>query len=103
MKSFLTPLNETSDVQLRGRAFAHDVMGHRIDPESYCLFQPVLHDRSNKGHGMCYIVCGMVHIKYPLLLIEEISPHSGGSGFRISRRVALYHSPTRNITAYKMC
>ena len=24
-------------------------------------FQPVLHDWCNKGHGMCYPVCGMVH------------------------------------------
>ena len=24
---------------------------------------PVLHDWGNKGHGMCYAVCGMVHIK----------------------------------------
>ena len=24
---------------------------------------------SNKGRGMCYPVCGMVHIKEPLLLI----------------------------------
>ena len=23
-----------------------------------------------KGRGMCYHVCGMVHLKYPLLLIE---------------------------------
>ena len=22
-------------------------------------------------HGMCYPVCGMVHIKYPLLLIKK--------------------------------
>ena len=24
-----------------------------------------------KGHSMCYPVCWMVHIKYPLLLIEK--------------------------------
>ena len=29
----------------------------------YFSFQPVLHDWCNKGHGMCYPVCGMVHIK----------------------------------------
>ena len=34
--------------------------------------QPVLHDRCNKGCGMCYPVCGMVHIKEPLLLIGEL-------------------------------
>ena len=36
-------------------------------------FQPVLHDWYNKGHGMCYPVCGMVHIAEPLLLIGKSS------------------------------
>ena len=30
---------------------------------------------------MCYSVCGIVHIKVPLLLIEESSPCSGGNRF----------------------
>ena len=34
-------------------------------------FQSVLHNWCNKGCGMCYPVCGMVHIKEPLLLIDE--------------------------------
>ena len=55
----------------------------RVDPLSYFSFQPVLHDWCNKGHGMCYPVCGMVHIKEPLLLIEKSSP-CGGSGFPLS-------------------
>ena len=45
--------------------------------------QPVLHDWCNKGHGMCYPVCGMVHIKEPLLLIDK-SSLCGGSGFPFS-------------------
>ena len=36
---------------------------HGVDPLSYVSFQPVLHDWCNKGRGMCYPVCGMVHIK----------------------------------------
>ena len=36
-------------------------------------FQPVLHDWCNKGRGMCYPVCGMIHIKEPLLLIGKSS------------------------------
>ena len=56
---------------------------HRVDPLSYFSFQPVLHDWCNKGCGMCYPVCGMVHIQEPLLLIEKSSP-CGGSGFPIS-------------------
>ena len=51
-----------------------------VDPLSYFLFQPVLHDWCNQGHGMCYPVCGMVHIKEPLLLIGKSSP-CGGSRF----------------------
>ena len=56
---------------------------HGVDPLSYFSFQPVLHDWCNKGRGMCYPVCGMVHIKEPLLLIGKSSP-SGGSGFPFS-------------------
>ena len=39
-----------------------------VDPLSYSLFQAVLHDWCNKGCGMWSPVCGMVHIKEPLLL-----------------------------------
>ena len=31
-------------------------------------FQPVLHDWYSKGCGMHYLVCGWLHVKYPLLL-----------------------------------
>ena len=44
-------------------------------------FQPLLHDWCNKGHGMCYPVCGMMHIiKEPLLLIERVA-HVAAVGF----------------------
>ena len=56
---------------------------HGVDPLSYFSFQPVLHDWCNKGRGMCYPVCGMVHIKEPLLLIGK-SSLCGGSGFPLS-------------------
>ena len=58
------------------RAFAHGAVGRRIDP-------PVLHDWCNKGRGMCYPVCGMMHIKEPLLLVGKSSP-CGCSGFPLS-------------------
>ena len=35
----------------------------------FLSFQPVLHNWFNKGRGVYYPVCGMVHIKDPLLLI----------------------------------
>ena len=56
---------------------------HGVDPLSYFSFQPVLHDWCNKGLGMCYPVCGMVHIKEPFLLINK-SSLCGGSGFPFS-------------------
>ena len=68
------------------RAFAHGAMGRRIDPswgepiELYLVPASAPHDLCNKGRGMCYPVCGMVHIKEPLLLIEKSSP-CGGSRF----------------------
>ena len=54
------------------------------DPLSYFSLHPELHDWCNKDRGMCYLVCGMVHIKEPLLLIGKISP-CGGSGFPLLR------------------
>ena len=51
-----------------------------MNPLSYFSFQPVLNDWCNKGRGMCYPVCGMVHIKEPLLLLRHSSP-CGSSGF----------------------
>ena len=49
----------------------------------YFSFQPVLHDLCNKGCGMYYPVCGMVHIKEPLLLIGK-SNLCGNSRFPLS-------------------
>ena len=54
-----------------------------VDPLSYFSFKPVLYDGCNKGRGICYPVCGMVHIKQPLLLIGK-SSLCGGSVFTFS-------------------
>ena len=43
------------------------------------------HNWCNKGSGMCYPVCGMVHIKERLLLIDK-SSLCGSSGFPFSLR-----------------
>ena len=40
-------------------------------PIEYFSLQPVLHNWNNKDRGVCYPVCGMVHIKEPLLLIRK--------------------------------
>ena len=54
-----------------------------VDPLGYFLFQPVPHNWCNKDCGMCYPVCGMMHIKEHLLLIGKSSP-CGGSWFSLS-------------------
>ena len=65
------------------KAFAHGAMGRRIDPSWGGPIELFLVDWCNKGCGMCYPVCGMVHIKEPLLLIGKSSP-SGRSRFPLS-------------------
>ena len=67
-----------------------------VDPLRYFSFQSVLHDWCNKGHGMCYPVYGMVHIKEPLLLISNSSP-CGRSRFPPLSYVQCH------ITVNKMC
>ena len=52
-----------------------------VDSLSYFLFQPVLQNWCNKGHGMCYRACGMIHIKDPLLLIGKSNPWTVGNSF----------------------
>ena len=47
-----------------------------VKPLRYFSFQPVLHDWCNKGCGMCYPVCVMMHITDPLLLIEKTGLYS---------------------------
>ena len=56
---------------------------HGVDPLSYFSVQPVFHDWCNKGRGVCYPVCGIVHIKESLLLIGK-SSLCGCSGFPFS-------------------
>ena len=58
-----------------------------VNPLSYFMFQPVLHNWCNKGITKA-VVCailsmGMVHINDPLLLIGKSSP-CGCIGFPLS-------------------
>ena len=81
-------ISNRSETYLRGKSVRswYDGSSDRsfmVDPYSYFSFQPVLHNWCNKGRGMCYPVCGMMHIKEPLLLIGKSSPY-GGSGFPLS-------------------
>ena len=52
------------------------------DPLRYFSFQPGFHDWCNKGRGMCYPLCGMMHIKERLLLIGKSRlVHVAAAGF----------------------
>ena len=65
------------------------MMGRRIYPSvRYVSFTPVLLDWCNKGCGMCCPVCGMMHIKEPLLLIGKMWRQRVSS---LAIGVALYH------------
>ena len=75
--------NNVKSIVIKGRLSWEIYILYWIDANScflYQSFQPVLYDWCNKGCGMCYPVCGMVHIKEPLLLIGNNSL-CGGSGF----------------------
>ena len=76
------PSVTTSLIQLKLRlsVAVWDSLGIMEDPLSYFSLQPVLYDWCNKGRGMCYPVWGMVHIKYPLLLIG-MNSQASSSGF----------------------
>ena len=52
--------------------------------------------------GMCYPVCGMVHIKDHLLLDKKSNPFNVGSGFTLSLRDSLPHVRC-HIIVNKMC
>ena len=52
-----------------------------VDRLSYFSLQPVLHDWCNQCCCMYYLLCGMMHIKDPLLLIGKNIPCSGDRGF----------------------
>ena len=82
----------------RDVAFTHGAMGRRIDPSWAISRSSECHDWCNKGRGMCYPICGMVHIKEPLLLLGKSSP-CGGSGF-LSGSLPYVR---RHITVNKMC
>ena len=63
------------------RLFGHGAMGRRIDPSWGGPIELFLVPAT--ARGMYYPVCGMVHIKEPLLLIGRSSP-CGSSGFLFS-------------------
>ena len=74
----MTPLPLGARCSSVVRAFAHGAMGR--GPIELFFVPEVLDDWCNKGCGMCYSVCGMMHIKEPLLLIGK-SSRCGGSKF----------------------
>ena len=96
-----------SEMQLRGKSVHSWCDGSSdrffmVDPLSYFSFQPVLHDWCNKGRGMCYPVCGIMHIKQPLLLIKRAAMWRQRVS-SLATWVVLYHMSWRHITVNKMC
>ena len=74
-KTFL-PVNKTivlSLLDIIDVEISFNLLISKIFNDKTCeiVMMPVLHDWCNKGCGMCYPVCGMVHIKEPLLLIDK--------------------------------
>ena len=60
--------------QLAARDLLYAPPRRKVDPLSFFSFQPMLHIWCNKDCGMCYPVCGMVHIKDAMLLIGKSRP-----------------------------
>ena len=67
------PIDDHSNISYRSRISNHWAT----------IPAPVLHDWCNKGRGMCYPVCGIMHIKEPLHVIGKSIP-CGGSRFPLS-------------------
>ena len=76
---FIASLNIRARCSSVVRAFTHGAMGCRIDSSWGGPIELFIVPAS----GMFYPVCGMVHIKEPLLLIGK-SSLCGGSGFPFS-------------------
>ena len=51
------------------------------DATEVVTFQSVRHNWCNRGHGMWYPVCGIVHVKDPLLLIIKSAYKEGSMRF----------------------
>ena len=69
------------------RSFTHGAMGRRIDPSwggPIVLFLVPASAPRLVPQRLWYSVCWMVHIKYPLLLIEN-SSYNGSSRFTLSQ------------------
>ena len=73
-----------------------------VDPLSYCSFQPVPRDWCNKVRGMYYPVCGIVHIKEPLLYSERVA-RVAAAGFLSHYLSGPLPYVRRHITVNKMC
>ena len=66
----------------------------------YLPFQPMVHNWTIKGCGMCRPVCGKVHIRDPLLLIGK-SRLCGDSGFPLNKYVIMTISLMSNRRWYE--
>ena len=74
-----------------------------MNPLSYFSLHPLLDNGCNKGHGMCYPVCGMMHIKEPLLLIGKSGNEVVAAGFLSHYLSGPLPYVRSHITVNKMC
>ena len=83
----LSPLPPPARCSSVVRVFAYGAMDRRSilhgEPIELFLVPSKCSTTGVTGRGMCYPVCGMMHIKQPLLLIGK-SSSCGGSGFPLS-------------------
>ena len=65
---FAILLSWVSRAKISGRMFMHSAV------DIYFSCQQLFHNWFNKHQGVCCPVCGMVHIKDPLLLVSKTAP-----------------------------
>ena len=91
-------------IKHHARETAHGVMDFQINSSwwfHWVILVPAVFHYYNKGHCICYPICGMVHIKDPLLLIGTNSLWSGRSGFPFSQSVGSLPYVQCHMTANK--
>ena len=83
-------------ILVHGRSILH---GGYICSLGYFPFEPVVHNWSTKGCGVYCSICGKVHIKDPMLLIEKSSP-CGDINFPLKKNVTMTTCLTSNSRWY---
>ena len=73
-----------------------------VEPLSYLSFHAVFHDLYDKGRGMCYPICEMMHIKQSLFCRKRVAKVVVAAGF-LSGYLNDHLDVRPSITVNKMC